>query len=346
MTSRPGLSVDGLTVRYGSTDAVRDVSIDVPAGSVLALVGPSGCGKTTILRAVAGLVDVAAGEIRIGDRDVTRVSAARRNVGLVPQSYAMFPHMSVAANVAYGLRARRTRRDVRERRVAEVLDLVHLTEYAQRRPAALSGGQRQRVALARALAVDPALLLLDEPLSALDPQLRGGLRRSLADNLARAGCTTVIVTHDQQEALALGHTIAVVRAGEVVQVGTPAELWNAPADEFVADFLGSGRMLPARRVGDTVHLLDGRWVVPVAALDAAGSRRGDRVLVRRDSLVPADPAAPGAVTAVVRNVEFAGSHTRLRLDLGGVELDLDHPGVLAATPTLTLAPRPGGIVLL
>ena len=346
MTSTHGLSIEGLTVRYGGTEAVRDVSLDVPAGSVLALVGPSGCGKTTILRAVAGLVDVAAGHIRIGDRDVTRVGAARRNVGLVPQSYAMFPHLSVAGNVAYGLRARRARRDVRERRVAEVLDLVHLTEYAQRRPAALSGGQRQRVALARALAVDPALLLLDEPLSALDPQLRGGLRRSLAENLAQAGCTTVIVTHDQQEALALGHTIAVVRDGRVVQHGTPTELWNAPADEFVADFLGSGRVFPARRTGDTVQLLDGRWTVPVAALDTTRTRTGDRVLVRRDSLLPAPADAPGGVTALVRNVEFAGSHTRLRLDVGGVEFDLDHPGVLAATPTLTLAPRPGGMVLL
>jgi len=346
MTASQGLSIAGLTVRYGATDAVRDVSLHVPAGSVLALVGPSGCGKTTILRAVAGLVDVAAGEIRIEGRDVTRVPAARRNVGLVPQSYAMFPHMSVAANVAYGLRARRTPAGVRERRVAEVLELVHLTGYAQRRPAALSGGQRQRVALARALAVDPALLLLDEPLSALDPQLRGDLRRNLAANLAAAGCTTVIVTHDQQEALALGTTIAVVREGRVVQAGTPAELWNAPADEFVADFLGSGRMLPARRDGDVVTLLGGRWTLPAALLDTSRTRDGDRVLIRRDSLVPAGPAAPGGVTALVRHVEFAGSHTRLRLDLDGTELDLDHPGVLSPAPVLTLAPRPGGIVLL
>ena len=346
MTTSHALSVEGLTVRYGATEAVRDVSLHVPAGGVLALVGPSGCGKTTVLRAVAGLVDAAAGRIRIGDRDVSRVPAARRDIGLVPQSYAMFPHMSVRGNVAYGLRARRTERGLRDRRVAEVLDLVHLTEYAARRPAALSGGQRQRVALARALAVDPALLLLDEPLSALDPQLRGELRRTLAATLAAAGCTTVIVTHDQQEALALGTTIAVVRDGQVVQAGTPEELWNAPADAFVADFLGSGRVLPAVRDGDAVALLGGRWTLPVAVLDTSRTSSGDRVLIRRDSLVPVAPDSPGAVTVMVRSVEFAGSHTRLRLDLDGSELDLDHPGVLSPTPVLTLAPRPGGIVLL
>lgn len=352
MIDSPGLALDRLTIRYGDTLAVDGITLDVREGEILALVGPSGCGKTSVLRAVAGMLEPAGGRIHIGDADVTELPPARRKIGLVPQSYAMFPHMSVRGNVEYGLRARGVGRVERTRRTDDVLELVGLTDYAGRRPGALSGGQRQRVALARALAVDPTVLLLDEPLSALDPQLRHGLRRSLATNLARAGCTTVIVTHDQQEALALAHTIAVVREGRLVQHGTPEELWNRPVDEFVADFLGSGRILEARRVADTVEVLGGRWRIPAAGIDAErldprSPDAGGRVLVRRDSLVLADAHTPGGVPARVLHAEFGGTATRLRIDVHGVELDMDHIGPAAVVgPDVTVAPRPEGIVLL
>lgn len=348
---RSGLALQSLSVRYGDTLAVDDVTLSVPEGRILALVGPSGCGKTSVLRSIAGLIRPASGRVVIGGVDVTDLPPARRNIGLVPQSYAMFPHMTVRGNVEYGLRARGVSRAERDRRTDEVLELVHLGEYAGRRPGALSGGQRQRVALARALAVDPTVLLLDEPLSALDPQLRSGLRRNLATSLARAGCTSVIVTHDQQEALALAHTIAIVRDGRLVQVGSPEELWHRPADEFVADFLGSGRVLEARRVADGVEVSGGRWRIPEWGLDARrtrpyGSAARHRVLVRRDSLALARDGAPGSTRARVLHAEFGGAVTSLRLDLHGTELDVDHPGTAEVGATVSVVAREKGVVLL
>ncbi|XKK36830.1 ABC transporter ATP-binding protein [Nocardiopsis sp. ARC36] len=227
-TGAPGLTVSDLTIRYGDTEAVRGVSVQVRPDETVAVVGPSGCGKSSTLRAVAGLTPVAGGAIGLGGRDITHLDPARRGVGLVPQDYAVFPHMSVAGNIAYGLRARRLPADRRRRRVAEMLELTRLTELAGRRPGQLSGGQRQRVALARALAVEPDVLLLDEPLAALDPQLRGGLRRELSAMLSSSGCATLIVTHDQREALSLGTRIALMREGTLVQFGTPENSGRTP----------------------------------------------------------------------------------------------------------------------
>ena len=351
MSASPGLALHDVSVRYGDTLAVDGVTVTVREGEILALVGPSGCGKTSALRAVAGMIRPAAGRVAISGADVTDLPPARRNIGLVPQSYAMFPHMSVRGNVEYGLRARGASRAERHRRADDVLDLVQLSEYASRRPGELSGGQRQRVALARALAIDPTMLLLDEPLSALDPQLRSGLRRSLSANLAAVGCTSVIVTHDQQEALALAHTIAVIRDGRLVQQGTPEEVWNHPADEFVADFLGSGRILAATQVADGVEVLGGSWRIPGAAIDsrrsrATGAGADRRVLIRRDSLVLTDVDSPGSTRARVLHAEFSGTVTRLRLDLHGTELDLDHTGPADIGSTVSVIPRERGVVLL
>ncbi|MDO5501037.1 MAG: ABC transporter ATP-binding protein [Propionibacteriaceae bacterium] len=346
MRPHAGLRIADLTVRYGDTVAVDDVSVAINPGQILALVGPSGCGKTSILRAVAGLISPAAGTIEIGGRDMTASSPSRRGIGLVPQSYAIFPHMSVRRNVEYGLTARGVRGLERDQKVNEVLALVELEQYAERKPSALSGGQRQRVAVARALAIDPTVLLLDEPLSALDPQLRAGLRRSLSSSLAEVGCTTVIVTHDQTEAMALAHSIAILRDGRLVQQGTPEELWNAPVDEFVADFLGSGRLLPAVPDGDRVTLLDGAWSVPREMLETSRESSGDRVLVRRDSLVLAPDPTPASIGARLLHTEFAGSSIRLRLEIRGVAFDIDHVGPAPATPDVHVMPRPEGIVLL
>lgn len=350
----PGLAVEDLQIHYGSTVAVSGVDFSVTRGEVLAIVGPSGCGKTSVLRAVAGLTTPAAGSVSIGGRTITSLAPARRAIGLVPQSYAIFPHMSVRGNIEYGLKARHVPREERARRSDDVLSLVQMSQYADRQPSALSGGQRQRVALARALAIDPEVLLLDEPLSALDPQLRTGLRRSLSSSLSKVGCTTVIVTHDQQEALALAHTIAVMRDGRIEQYGTPGELWNAPANEFVADFLGSGRMLAVREVPGGVEACDGAWFIPNAALDRSRTRTGNHVLIQKRSLTVTDDttdpgsAGPrdGETPAAVTHAEFAGDSTRLRLTLHGVEVDIEQSGPTSVGSRVRVTPRPEGIVLL
>lgn len=316
--TREGVAIDRVDVHYGSTQALHDISITVAKGEVLALVGPSGCGKSTLLKAIAGLADVSAGSIRIDGADVTTLSPAKRGVGLVPQSYAMFPHLTVAENIAYGLRARRASASQISSRVSEMLELTQLGAFAKRRPDALSGGQRQRVALARALAIDPAVVLMDEPLSALDPQLRGGLRRELAELIASAGYTTIIVTHDQGEALALGQQIAILRDGRLVQHATAETLWSRPADAFVADFLAGALLLDVDWHDGRPTALGGRWRFDPAGSLTAGVDDG-RLLLRPDTVDVHDEPRDGSVEADVTNVEFAGDHARLR-----VRLDADH----------------------
>lgn len=306
--------ITDLSVDYGTTRALHSVSLAIDQGEVLALIGPSGCGKSTLLRAIAGLVDTAEGTIQIGGRDVTRLPSSRRRVGLVPQNYAMFPHMTVVDNIAYGLRARRQSKAQVTARVAEMLELTHLQPYAERRPDELSGGQRQRVALARALAIDPDVVLLDEPLSALDPQLRGGLRRELATLIEKAGYTTIVVTHDQSEAMALGHKIAILNEGRLVQHAEPQTLWAAPADPFVADFLAGALMMPAELHGALMVTLGGQWGIPAAHL-AGDPATATRVLLRPDSLQLNEQAGPETVTGEVTSAEFAGDSTRLRVRL-------------------------------
>ncbi|KAB1662567.1 ABC transporter ATP-binding protein [Pseudoclavibacter chungangensis] len=339
-----GLAIENIAVDYGSTRANQDITLSVPAGEVLALIGPSGCGKSTLLRAIAGLVPVATGSVTIGGRDVTRLSPAQRNIGLVPQNYAMFPHLSVNENIAYGLRARHAAKAHIAERVDEMLELTRLTEFAQRRPDALSGGQRQRVALARALAVDPDLVLMDEPLSALDPQLRGGLRRELAALIADAGYTTIIVTHDQGEALALGDRIATLERGRLVQHAVPAELWNAPENAFVADFLAGALLLDVTWDGDVPTALDGRWRFDPSARLAP--QAPGRLLVRADSLTIVPGDEPGTVAATVTAAEFAGDTTRLRVAFGdGVECDVLAEGPVTVGGTVALALPPEAVHL-
>jgi multiple sugar transport system ATP-binding protein len=259
----------------GDVVAVDDVSLTIADGEFMVLVGPSGCGKSTLLRMIAGLEDVTAGSVAIGGRDVTDLAPRSRDIAMVFQSYALYPHMTVRQNLGYGLKVRRTSKPEIARRVDEVASLLGLDQLLERRPAQLSGGQRQRVAMGRAIVREPQAFLMDEPLSNLDAKLRVGMRASLAQLHGRLGVTTVYVTHDQTEAMTLGQRVAVMRAGRVVQVDEPQTLYREPVDLFVAAFIGSPAMnlVEARIDGD--HAVFGGHRVP---LDPA--RRPERGLDR------------------------------------------------------------------
>ena len=247
-TAAAAVRLKDLTKLFGATRAVDRVSLTIEPGSMVALLGPSGCGKTTTLRMIAGLAEPSAGEIFLDERSITRVPVHRRNIGMLFQNYALFPHMTVAENIAFGLETRGIKRAAAADRVAEALQLVQLPEYGDRMPAQLSGGQQQRVGLARALVVEPALLLLDEPLGALDKALRQSMQVELRALQQRLGVTTVMVTHDQDEALTMADRIVIMRDGRIEQVGAPAEVYQRPVSRFVAGFLGASNFLRGRVV--------------------------------------------------------------------------------------------------
>jgi len=304
------LSLKDVTVAYDGVPAVDTVTLDLADGEVLALLGPSGSGKSTLLRAVAGL-EPSAGDIRWDGRSLARVPTHRRGFALMFQDGQLFAHLSVAANVAYPLKLRRTARAVRRRRVAELLELVGLGGYEQRLPGTLSGGERQRVALARALAVEPRLLLLDEPLSALDAGLRERLGADLRRILTDAGTTALMVTHDHEEAFTVADRLAVMREGRVVQEGDLAQVWQHPADPWTALFLGYARVLEGTAAG--------------LVLKAAGLPVGERpvVAVRRSALV-ADPEGP--LRGVVVSARSTPDQIRLQVAVDGVgEVDAVAP---------------------
>ena len=267
------LRIGSVTKRFGGFVAVDDLSLTIPAGSFFALLGPSGCGKTTTLRMVAGLEEPTTGTIHLGDRDVTATKPHQREVNTVFQNYALFPHMDIFENVAFGLRRRKVK-DVRAK-VEEALDLVELRHLARRKPGQLSGGQQQRIALARAVVNRPSVLLLDEPLGALDLKLRRQMQVELKRIQTEVGLTFVHVTHDQEEAMTMADTIAVMNAGRIEQLGSPTELYESPATTFVANFLGQSNLLPGRIGGrsgaDLVVDVYGRRVaVPAARNRCAG----------------------------------------------------------------------------
>jgi putative spermidine/putrescine transport system ATP-binding protein len=244
----PDLKLRGLVKRYGATTAVDGVDLDVQDRELITLLGPSGSGKTTILRMIAGFVEPTAGTIAVGGREIQADPPERRDIGMVFQSYALFPHMTVAKNVAFGLERRRVPASERRTRVEEALALVRLSGLGERYPRQLSGGQQQRVALARALVIRPSLLLLDEPLSNLDAKLRGEVRLEIRRLQQELGITTVLVTHDQDEALTVSDRVAVLRDGRLEQLAAPTELYHRPANRFVADFVGKTSFLPATRI--------------------------------------------------------------------------------------------------
>ena len=267
MTTGAQLGLRALSKRFGEVQAVSDVSLDVPAGSILALLGPSGSGKTTLLRLLAGFEIADAGDVLVNGERVTRLAPAARRFGMVFQHYALFPHLDVGANVAYGLESVGVRGPDLARRVQEALALVDLAGYERRGISQLSGGQQQRVALARALAPEPRILLLDEPLSNLDPSLRERTRAELRDLIKRLQITAVFVTHEQDEAFDLGDQVALLHRGRLVQAGTPQELYGQPASPFVARFIGRSSVLPVTVTGRTadalsVQLYGRTWEIP------------------------------------------------------------------------------------
>ncbi len=277
------IRLEKLRKRFGRVVAVRDVSLEVADGEFVVLLGPSGCGKTTVLRTVAGLETPDHGRVWIGGRDVTRLPPGRRDIGMVFQSYALFPHMRVFDNVAFGLRMRGVPEAEQRRRVQEVAELLQIADLLDRYPAQLSGGQRQRVAVARALVVRPQVLLMDEPLSNLDALLRLHMRAELKRLHREVGSTTVYVTHDQVEAMSLGDRVAVLRDGQVVQFGTPTEIYDHPADRFVGSFLGNPPMNFLRATVDPddgrLRVEDAKFQAPPAYAQALAERKGQGVLV-------------------------------------------------------------------
>jgi ABC-type Fe3+/spermidine/putrescine transport system ATPase subunit len=255
----PGVRIDHVSKRFGDTVALDDVSLEAASGEICFLLGPSGCGKTTLLRAVAGFVEPDQGQIHIGETDITRLPAHERGAAMMFQSYALWPHLNVQRNVAFGLEERRVPRAEIESRVARVLDLMRLKAYASRRIHELSGGQQQRVALARALVVQPRCLLLDEPLSNLDSRLRVEMRGEIRRLCKEFGLTAIYVSHDQKEALSIGDRVAVMDAGRIRQVGPPIEVYRQPRSRFVAEFLGETNLLQGRAAGPAVSTAAGTF---------------------------------------------------------------------------------------
>ena len=326
------VAVEGIAKRYGAVRALRDVSLGFEAGTLTAILGPSGCGKTTLLRSLAGFVAVDAGSIRFGPHDVTRVPPQRRGTAMVFQSYALWPHMTVFDNVAYGLRLQRVPREDIRTRVRGALALVEIgdvDEVARRKPGALSGGQQQRVALARALVVEPRVLLLDEPLSNLDAKVRQRLRVEVRRLQRRVGITTIYVTHDQEEALAIADRVVLLNAGTVVQAGTAEDVYRRPANPFAADFLGVGTRLDG-------HADTGTLLVAGQKLPYAGPARGAVVVIARSSDLTLG-AGPG-LAGVLEDSLFLGAFYRHYVRVGDALIMVDGPTAVPPGPVWVTVP--------
>ncbi len=332
----PLLSVQDVSKRFKDVIAVDRISFDVPEGKFISLLGPSGCGKTTTLRMIAGLETVSSGRIILEGKDVTHEPPFRRNTGMVFQNYALFPHMNVYDNIAFGLKMRNVKDSQINERVANVLELVHLSGFERRKPNQLSGGQQQRIALARALVIEPALLLLDEPLSNLDAKLREEMRIEIRLIQQQIGVTTVFVTHDQEEALTLSDTVIVMENGRIVEIGTPIDIYQQPRSEFTAEFIGHANLLYGEVTavaGNTVEITsDGG--IRIRALRQSETDIGDRVLVvikqERIRLEKADqPLAEGGnfIPAKLKIMNFLGPNIHYICQAGPHEMQVRRPNV-------------------
>ena len=337
------IQLRSLTKRFVEL-AVDDIDLTVPSGEFFSLLGPSGCGKTTTLRLIAGFEQPTSGRVLLDDVDVTMVPPNKRNVNTVFQSYALFPFLTVFDNVAFGLRNRRLDKKELETRVREAIELVHLGSFAKRRPGQLSGGQQQRVALARALVLNPAVLLLDEPLGALDAKLRRSLKVELKALQERVGITFLYVTHDQEEALTMSDRLAVMNAGQIVQIGTPRQVYEEPADTYVADFLGAANLMEISVESAGVLRL-GDFALASERCEADAGTAHAVIRPERVRIEAHGSAGDNRVPAMVERVVFLGSATQVMLRLApGVPLqalvqnDGQHPDLAQGTPVHAYLP--------
>ncbi|WP_272007448.1 ABC transporter ATP-binding protein [Roseovarius sp. ZX-A-9] len=318
-----GLIIEGVTKKFGNVTAVEDVNLHFKTGEMICFLGPSGCGKTTLLRMIAGLEEPTQGSISFEGKDLTRVPVHQRDIGMVFQSFALFPHLSVGENITYAMRIRGHSRSEREDRAKELLDMMHLPGVADRRISQLSGGQRQRVAIARALALNPQIFLLDEPMSALDANLREAMQIELRKLQQELGITTVVVTHDQTEAMTMADEIVVMGRARVLQTGSPMEIYKKPVDKFVAGFIGTSNLLPAKmsgenavRVGSAELRVEHGAVGQPAGTDVLLMTRPEEVFVR-----PIGASAPAnAVTGKVSFVRDIGATIEILVDCDGHEV--------------------------
>jgi len=317
-----GLILENVDKHYGAAVAVTDVNLHLPEGKLVCFLGPSGCGKTTLLRMIAGLESLSSGEIRLDGEDIGQTPAHERNFGMVFQSLALFPHMTVGENIAYPLKLRGVSKAEQKARVVELLEMIQLQAMIDRPVAKLSGGQRQRVAIARAIASRPKILLLDEPLSALDAKLRETMQVEIRQLQQRLNITTILVTHDQREAMTMADIVVVLGEHRVQQVGTPLEIYRHPANEFVADFIGSGNIFPAVALGNgRVGLLGGNTLeVPISSSITAGT--AVKILVRPEALHLSLPTATAddQLEGVVTFVRDIGATVETTVQCGGVTL--------------------------
>ncbi len=339
--------MEGLSRHYGPVLALDGLDLTVRPGELIALLGPSGCGKTTTLRLLAGLEDADAGRITVGGKDVIHLPASRRDMGMVFQAYSLFPHMTVRENVAFGLRLRRVGAAERNRRALELLDLVGLSAQADRYPHQISGGQQQRVALARALAIEPQVLLLDEPLSALDAKVRAQLRDQIRRIQLGVGITTLFVTHDQEEALAIADRVGVMREGKLEQLAPPTEVYSRPATPFVAEFVGLTNRLAGMVSGGTVTVR-GR---DLPLVDPSTPPGPVTALVRPEAvtLAPDSTSESGLLTGTVIASTFLGATSRVTVDLGDTtilaQLSTSDAIAVCTGSRVTLSIRPDPVLV-
>jgi ABC-type Fe3+/spermidine/putrescine transport system ATPase subunit len=344
--------LSSVTKRYGETIAVREFDLDVADGEFVTLLGPSGCGKTTTLRMIAGLVEPTGGHIYFDQQEVTHLPPAARNIGFVFQTPALFPHLSVADNIAFGLSVKGRKKEMIQGRIDEMLALVNLNGYGQRLPAQLSGGQQQRVALARVLATDPRVLLFDEPLSALDRNLRDTLKYSILDLQRKTHKTAIYVTHDQSEAFAISDRIVVMNAGRIEQIGTQTDIYLNPQTPFVAEFIGANNSLIGtvsgfERMDETAQVVVSVDGIALHCKGGGTFKMGDRVLayIRPENIIVlSDSESAGydnIVEGVIDRVIFEGATAQLRVDVAGREFRADVSG----NQRLTLIQRHGKVRL-
>jgi putative spermidine/putrescine transport system ATP-binding protein len=311
-----GLVLNNVTKQFGTFTAVENVHLSVPHGTFVCLLGPSGCGKTTLLRTIAGLEDPTNGAILLDGADITGVPTHKRNLGMVFQSLALFPHLSVGENIAYPLRIRGASREEQKKRVDELLALIHLPGYGDRPVSKLSGGQRQRVAIARALALSPRLFLLDEPLSALDAKLREAMQVELRQLQQKLGITTIVVTHDQREAMTMADTVVVMNGGHIRQAASPIEIYRKPADTFVADFIGSTNLIEIQADSSGAATIFGHRVQGLAL--PAGTQKAT-ISVRPEDVHLTAPGN-GAIDGTVTFVRDLGGTIETFVEAGGKEI--------------------------